>query len=90
MGIELIGEPVASNLLGLTVVVRRHYRIGLRREDKRAGRIRLETHDSQLIVAAAEQDKTGESEHTHCVDPPDERQASIPLLIGLRQAVLCA
>ena len=36
-GIELIGEPVAPNLLGLTVVVLRHHRIGLRREDKRAG-----------------------------------------------------
>src|SRR5207248_2454993 len=77
-GIELIGEPVAANLLGFTVVVLGHHRIGLRREDKRAGRIGLETHDLQLIVAAAEQDETGESEHTHRVDPPDQRQASIP------------
>src|SRR5207302_4868174 len=83
-GIELIGEPVAPNLLGLTVVVLCHHRIGLRREDERAGRIRLETHDSKLIVAAAEQDETGESEHTHRVDPPGNSKSLF--LIARREA----
>ena len=69
---ELLGEPVAPNLLGLPVVVRGHHRIGLRRECEGVRRIRNEAVDANTIVvddATNQEGEGGESERAHLINP---------------------
>jgi hypothetical protein len=47
---KLLGEPVASQLLRLSIIIRGHHRIGLCREDKCAGCIGGEPVDPNPVV----------------------------------------
>jgi hypothetical protein len=81
MGGERLGQPVASDLLRLAVVVRRHHRIGpsIVSEGRRC--VGDEILDADRVVvddAADEHGEAGEDERAHLVGLPDQLRASLP------------
>ena len=82
MGGERLGEPVAANLLGGTVVVCRHYGIGPSIIGERGRRVGGEILDANRVVvddAAGEQDEAGGDERAHLVGLLDQLVPLFPL-----------
>lgn len=68
MGGQRLGEPVASDLLGRAIVIRRHHGIGPGIVSEGRGRVGGEIVDANRVVvddAAGEQGEAGGDERAH-------------------------